>query len=399
MKAGTASSLLLSALAAALVAAPSSAAPGPVAPVAAGFADWANVTDKNLLAGLSLTPSDLRQRTVVYVAVDDAWLTNERVADLKGLFSLASRPGDDVVWATADISAAYAKRMVVVSVRNAKGLDAAAFAKRLKAPKGGDKAVARAYELVSHGVIPFYADLAPVGEKGMTADRLPYVAVYGAASPDPLFKAAKFDPKAVVEEVRKAVKAADAQLPADWTLPFGVRDMKHCQAVKALYAKGKPASAMLSALKPGIASADAEVARESQTVYDAINQYCTALKTRIVRECRTSPMRAVCDLQELVRVFPAERKRLSAVEAKLKASKEVGSVSRMLEKLMLWSRRDFAPKSEGEAKKIVAELQKMKKAFAVLAASKDVRVQGEAMVFASQLDTLIDSIPTKVPQK
>ena len=45
------------------------------------------------------------------------------------------------------------------------------------------------------------------------------------------------------------------------------------------------------------------------------------------------------------------------------------------------------------------ELQKFKKTLEALAESSNAQVQGEAMLFSSQLDSLIEIIPTKVPSK
>ena len=134
-------------------------------------------------------------------------------------------------------------------------------------------------------------------------------------------------------------------------------------------------------------------------MYDALNQYASGLKLRIGLECHAAPARAYYDLQTLVRLFPSEKKKMQAIDQKFKQNKELGSLGKIFEKLMLWGRDDFAPKSAGEAKKIVVELQKHKKALDALANSENAQIQGEAMLFSSQLDMLIETIPTKVPQK
>ena len=363
-------------------------------PVAEGFLDWENVTDKHLLWGLSLTPSDLRQRTVVYVVVDDAWLTNAKAAEFSSVASLIAVPNESFAWDVMDFDL---KQIAVVSVRNGKA-DKASFAERLKAPKGADRDVATHFQTLGRSRLPFYKDLAPAGEEELASDKLPYVAVYCATSAEPVFKAEKFDFKNM-GEVKKAVKKANEQLPEDWVLPLGVREPKHCKTIPALFAKGKPATALQAALKSNVKSKDAEVAKEAQMISDAINQYGTLLKFRILLEVHSAPARAYCDYQMLAKLFPAEKKKLADVDARLKANKEIGSLGKMVEKLMLWGRDDFVCKNAGEAKKIVAELQKMKKALAALGESSNAQIQGEAMLFSTQLDTLIDTMPTKVPQK
>ena len=134
-------------------------------------------------------------------------------------------------------------------------------------------------------------------------------------------------------------------------------------------------------------------------MYDALNQYAGDLKVRITLEFRAAPARAYYDYQQLVKLFPAEKKKLADIDAKLKQNKEVSSLGKVFEKLMLWGNSDFMCKNASEAKKIVAELQKIKKTLTELAQSKNTHIQGEAMLISNQLDTLIDVIPTKVPQK
>lgn len=89
MKAGT-----LSALAAAALAASAPAAE----PVADGFMAWEGAVDGNFLSGQAITPSDLRHRTVVYVAVDDAAFTSEKIVEFGRLAELESRVASDVSW-------------------------------------------------------------------------------------------------------------------------------------------------------------------------------------------------------------------------------------------------------------------------------------------------------------
>ena len=363
-----------------------------VAAAAADFVDWQNVTDKNLLAGLALTPSDLRQRAVVYVVVDDAWLKPENVSKLAGLASAMPNPPEGFAW---DIQELALKKIAVVSVRNLKG-GTDAFAEKLKGKKGEDKTANQSISTLKNSKLPFYKDVAPVGEAELTAEQLPYVAVYGPSSAEPLFKAEKFD-FGQMGAVRKIVNKAMADVPADWTWPLGVREPQHCKTLPALVAKGKPAKDLQAALKSSLKSSDPEVAKEARLISDAINQYGTMLKLRVALEYAQAPARAYYDVTQLVKMFPSEKKKMAAIDARLKKMPEASSLGKMMEKLMTWSRPDFAPKSKGEAKKIVAELQKIKKALDELSQSKNTHIQGEAMLISSQLDTLIDVIPTKVP--
>ena len=74
---------------------------------------------------------------------------------------------------------------------------------------------------------------------------------------------------------------------------------------------------------------------------------------------------------------------------------QVGFGAEVVEKMMLWGREDFVPKSAGEAKQIVQELKKYQKALEGLSQSSNAQIQGEAMSFASQIDMLIEVIQTK----
>ena len=147
--------LVVAAVGAMALAASSFAAPA--APVAKGFNDWSGVSAKNLLYGRSLTPSDLRQRTVVYVVVDDAAFTGDQVKDLASLANLAGVPQSHATtWETAELPRDV---IVVFSVRHAKGVDAKTFAARLKAPKDSDNSTSAIYQYYPSNVTPFYKDL------------------------------------------------------------------------------------------------------------------------------------------------------------------------------------------------------------------------------------------------
>ncbi len=133
--------------------------------------------------------------------------------------------------------------------------------------------------------------------------------------------------------------------------------------------------------------------------YDAINQMKGDLMLRIQLEYHAAPARAYYDFNTLAKLFPSEKKNMQAFEAKFKANKEIGALGKVFEKIMLWGREDYVCKNAGEAKKNVQELQKFKKVLENLANSQNAQLQGEAMLFQSQIDTLIDIMPTKVPQK
>ena len=366
-------------------------------PVADGYVDWSGLTAKNHLFGRTLTPSDLRQRTVVYVVVDGETFTNAKLKDFVALASIAALPAGHVTqWETEELPHGP---ITVFSVRNvAKGTDATTFAATFRPPKDTPASEVAQYSAYSLNMIPFYKGLAPVGEAELADDKLPFVAVYATEGAEPVHVQEKYQP-ADFAKVRAAVKAAKEKEIQDWTPPLGIREPQHYKQVPALLAKGKPAAAALKILAAGLKSKDAEQAKEAQIMYDALNQYASGLKLRIGLEHHAAPARAYYDLQTLVKLFPSEKKKMQAIDQAFKQNKELGSLGKIFEKLMLWSRDDFVPKSAGEAKKIVVELQKCKKQLDLLANSANAQVQGEAMLFSSQLDSLIEIIPTKVPSK
>lgn len=371
------------------------AAAAPV-PVAEGFVDWEGLSSKNYLFGRTIGPSDLRQWTVVYVVVDAEAFQGQQLKDLAPLAGLMPLPAAHATqWETQELPH---DGIVVFSVRNAKGTDPKAFAARFRPPKGVEQGEAQVYSSYGMQMVPFYRGVAPAGEAELAADRLPYVAVYAAEGTDPVYTKEKFA-AADLKGVREAIQKARAKLPAEWTPPLGVREPQFFKQVPALLAKGKPAAAALKILAAGVKSKNPDQAKEAQVMYDALNQYASGLKLRIGLEHHAAPARAYYDLQTLVRLFPSEKKKMQAIDQKFKQNKELGSLGKIFEKLMLWGRDDFVPKSAGEAKKIVVELQKYKKALDALATSENAQIQGEAMLFSSQLDMLIETIPTKVPQK
>ena len=372
----------------------SAAAPDPVAE---GFVDWTGISPKSYLFGRTLCPSDLRQKTVVYVVVDAASFTGAKLKDFAPLASLASLPESHVTqWETAELPR---DKIAVFSVRHAaKDTNPVTFAQTFRAPKEANESEVAVYLTFGRYQIPFYKNLAPAGEAEIPADKLPFVAVYAAEGTEPVFTQEKYQP-ANYAKVREAVRNAKEKEIADWTPPLGIREPQFFKQVPALIAKGKPAAAALKILAAGIKSKNPEQAKEAQIMYDALNQYGSDLKLRISLEYGSAPARAYYDFQTLIRLFPSEKKKLQAIDQKMKQNKELSSLGKIFEKLMLWGRDDFAPKNAGEAKKIVQELQKIKKTLEALSESSNAQIQGEAMLFASQLDMLIESIPAKVPQK
>ena len=375
---------------AALAAAAAIAAPGQRDPVADGYMDWDGVTPKNMILGRIISPSDLRHRAVIYLVVDATKFTQEAVPEYADLCKHVKLP-DNHQWETEELQR---DKILVVSVRNLAKKDATEFAAVLKPPAGAD---ASKYTVWSSNKVPFYRNVVPVGAPEIAEENLPYVAVYGGAGTEPLYTKEKWT-KADFNGVKTAVDKAVAGLE-EWKSPLGVAEPQFFKKVAADMAKGKPAQGLLAQLKGGIKSKNPEQAKEAQIMFDALNQYKSDLMLRIQLEFAAAPARAYYDFQTLVKLFPSEKKNLQAIDAKLKANKEIGALGKIFEKIMLWSQDDYVCKNKGEVNKNIQELKKYKKMLEALANSQNAHLQGEAMLFQAQIDTLIDLMPMKVPQK
>jgi len=85
---------------------------------------------------------------------------------------------------------------------------------------------------------------------------------------------------------------------------------------------------------------------------------------------------------------------------KLKAVPDAEKLAKIFTKLMTWADPEFVCKNAGEAKKIVAELEKkIKPQLAKMKESKVIIIQNGALIIDSQVDELISSIPSRVPEK
>ena len=365
-----------------------------------GYLGWEGLTPKNYLCGRMLSPSDLRHRAVVYIVADVADINFDKLTSLYLHFaSIGAVPTPSSAWDSYEIPRS---KICVFSVRNAEKMDVAAFNQKIAAPKNAEATAqnmfARCYRL---GKIPFYKGVKPVGIEEPSADKLPYVAVFGGSGTKPLFEKGGFkadDIKAVRDAVSKAVRDL-VPSASDWKYPLGIAEPEFYKNAAALIEKGKPSTAVFPILLGGMKSKSPEQAKEAQIMYDALNQYRGELVVRMQLEAGSSPARAYFDFQRLVSLFPSEKKNVDAIAQKLKGNKEVSSLGKIFEKVMLWSRPDYVCKNNSEVKKNVAELEKFKKMIETLAESKNVNVQGEALLLQGQIDALIETMPMKLPQK
>ena len=377
---------------------------GPAAkvdPVAEGFPDWQGMSEKTFIMGRRIGPSDLRHKVVAVVEIEPNEKLQSQLA-IAGQFGarvgLANFGWDGGNWET--IESLPRNFIFVVSNRGGgRDKDYEAIKEALKYK--GDNTTISASLAQCRGInCSMYDDLTFTGAPD-TAGKRPYVYVMGPEGKEPVFQdtltADSF------KKANAAVSKALAKLKETqgvWKPFFGcVDEVKYFPIVAQTIEKGKPLAPVSKALLKDVLSKDAEKAKEAQILYDAIEQTRSDLVLRIGLETSACPHRAYYDLQKLLRYWPSEKKRLDWAMAKIKANPESLRLAQMFCKLMTWSGPDFTCKNAGEAKKIVAELNKIKKDLEKLQESKVIVVQNGALTMASQVDELIALIPTKVPEK
>lgn len=377
---------------------------GPAAkidPVAEGFPDWQGMSEKTFIMGRKIGPSDLRHKVTVVVEIEPNEKLQSQLA-IAGQF--ATRVGlngfgwDGGNWETIE----SLPRNLIFAVSNRGGgrdKDHEAIKEALKY-KGEDTTISLALGNFRGVACSMYDDLTFSGAPDTTGKR-PYVYVLGPEGKEILFQdtlTADSYKKANTAVSKALAKLKETQ--GAWKPFFGcVEEVKFFPIVAKTIEKGKPLAPVSKALLKDVLSKDAEKAKEAQILYDAIEQTRSDLVLRIGLEASACPHRAYYDVQKLLRYWPSEKKRLDSAMAKIKANPESLKLAQMFCKLMTWSGPDFTCKNASEAKKIVAELNKMKKDLEKLQESKVIVVQNGALTMATQVDELIALIPTKVPEK
>ena len=372
-----------------------------VDPVAEGYPDWQGMSAKSFIMGREIGPSDLRHKVAVVVEIEPNEKLQSQLA-IAGQF--ATKVGlngfgwDGGNWETIE----SLPRNLIFAVSNrggGKDKDHEAIKAALKY-KGEDTTISLALGNFRGVACSMYDDLTFTGAPDTTGKR-PYVYVMGPEGKEILFQdtlTADTYKKANAAINKALAKLKETQ--GTWKPFFGsVEEVKFFPIVAKTIEKGKPLAPVSKALLKDVLSKDAEKAKEAQILYDAIEQTRSDLLLRIGLEASACPHRAYYDVQKLLRYWPSEKKRLDSAMAKIKANPESLKLAQMFCKLMTWAGPDFTCKNAGEAKKIVAELNKMKKDLEKLQESKVIVVQNGALTMATQVDELIALIPTKVPEK
>ena len=375
---------------------------GPAAktdPVAEGYPDWQGLSDKNYIMGRQICPSDLRHKATVVVDIEPGEKLQSQLVLVGKLVERTglSRMEFGANWETLELP-----RDVIVVVSNRGGgrdKDRETIKEALKY-KGEDQSVSASLSSIRSMGCAMYDDVTFTGAPDSTGKR-PFVYVMGPEGKEPLCQGELND--AMVKTVNAAIAKAKKQI-ASWEIkwrPFygNIDEPKFFPVLAKTIEKGKPLAPVEKALLKDVVAKDPEKAKEAQILYDALNQTRSDLVMRIKMEVAACPHRAYYDIQQLVKFWPGEKKRLEAAYAKLKAIPEAEKLAKMFIKLKTWGDPEFTCKNAGEAKKIVAELNKMKKDLEKMKESKVIVVQNGALLMDIQVDELISLIPAKVPEK
>ena len=377
-----------------MLAAAACAAPSKVDPVAEGFPSWEGVSERNHITGRMITPSDLRQRVVVVVNLKDDENLQKNLLDLiSALHGLDDTP-TEAQWDT--MPTMPRKCVILVSFHGQTKSVAEDLKTALTPDKDMKKEDSQKLSFWSAYISPaFYRDVTLAGAEPIT--EFPYVYVMDGKSAEPVYKSA-YKP-AENAKIRAAATKAKSALPP-WREFTGVEEVVFFKDIEKKIAAQKPLKPCILALKSSLGDKNPEKAREAQIMYDALNQYCSDLKLRIIREFRASPARAFADAQKLFRYFPQEKKAIAQVDTYLKSNKSAVTLGKMYEKYLEWSQPDFTFKNASDAKKAVQLVNSWKKPLEKMSQdTSNMALQGEASLILAQIDTIAEVLMTKVPQK
>lgn len=395
--------LLLSSLAVLSIGAVLAAAPkgGKSEPVCAAFPDWQGLSEKNKVWGRDLTPSDLRHKITVVIEFEKGG------EGLQSLFPVLNQamnlvPAIDhsIDWLTAED---LPRDVVIVFCNRGSAKEHETIMEAFKY-KGDEQSMTAAIQAVRSNS-SCYDGVGFTGSPDTTGKR-PYMYVMGPTGKEPLFQG-EVNPanvKAIVAAGKKAKGAMHAD-GANWEPNYGMlpEESKYRKMIKDAIDKPidkvKPLKPVADKILKDVSSKDEAVAAEAQMAYDALIQARSELVNRIMLEYRASPPRARCDMDLLFKLWPSEKKKFEKALAFMKTLPEADQLYKMLKQLTVWSKPDFAPKNASDAKKIVAELGKMKKILEKLKESKNITVQNAALVMDGQIDELTGTIPSLVPSK
>ena len=373
-------------------------------PVADGFPDWQGISDKNYVCGREICPSDLRHKVTVVLEIEPGEKLQDQLV-MAAPFGMATglvNMGFGANWEDAELP-----RNVIFVVSNRGNGGSKEHESILESLKYKGDDTQRASELRSYqgSACSIYDGVTFTGAPDSTGKR-PYVYVMGPTGKEPLYQGAldAAGVKAAQAAIAKGKKEIDGW-ENKWQPFYGnIPEPKYLPILAKTLEKGKtakmaPLKAAEAAALKNVLSKDEEKAKEGQILFDAMNQTRSDLVLRIQMEAGACPHRAYYDIETLLKYWPVEKKRLEAAYAKLKANPEAEMMGKMFCKLVEWSKPEFTCKNASEAKKIVQNLNKIKKSLEKLKESKNITIQNGALLLDMKVDELISAIPAKVATK
>jgi len=370
--------------------------------VAEGYPAWQGVSARNYVMGREITTSDLRHKVTVVIELDPNENLQGQLLKAAEILSLSPlvQSQHGVNWESRVLPRGDIFLLTLQGGKDVLEVMKTAF----KPPKDADEGFSIKMSYVRSISVPVYSDVS-LSEPANTEGKYPFVYVMAPKGKDPVYKGI-LDVKGIKEAKAAVAKERKKQASAaKWVDFFGdVDEDKYPPLLVKTLEKGKtakmsPLSAVEKALQKDIVSKDAEKAQTAQVVCDALEQTRSDLVMRIKMEAGECPHRAMYDAQRLLKYWPGEKKRLDVALARLKAIPEANKLAQIFCKIMVWADPEFTCKNAGEAKKIVAELNKIKKDLEKLKGSTVIVVQNGAQLIDAQIDELIAVVPTRVPEK
>ena len=364
---------------------------------AVGFTEWTGVSEKNHLAGRLVCSSDLRHKVTIAVVLESDAKLRDQLAIVSTIMPRIHHAAPE---SGIDGWAVPRDYVGIVSCRGAVTREALGAA--LKPVANEPQDITEAIRLVVGSGSGAFRDADFVGAAD-PAGKCPYVYVFGPTGNVPIWHGTLThmsvpEAKAAIAKGKKEMDSWETK----WRPFYGniAEPRFFPELAKALEkgrtAKSCPLDPIAKSILADVTSKDEARAKEAQVLYDAVNQTRSDLMHRISLEAGRYPHVALADMAELFKYWPGEKKAMKELQTRLKANPDVEMFARLYSKAREWSSSDFRCKSAGEAKKIVVELNKMKKQIAKHKESTNIVIQNAALAMDVKLDALIATIPESV---
>ncbi len=364
----------------------------PKVPVAEGFPYWEGLEPRASISGRLVTSSDLRHKVAMVIEVDCDGKFKESMLLAARFANMNPRPDGHVGWDMMKDEEFPRDTILLVSV----------FGKRpseemladIASDKQGAYLVSKPPVTLRY-LTPVYHNVRLGGVDYEKLERKrPYAYVFSHEGGKCVWEGTLDKNSAAA--AKKAIAAARGKLP-QWKVLTGIEDVSKLPAVAKSIEKGNMKAASAAALA-AVRSKDAEISRQGQIVYDAIEQYKNDLVYRILIEANSSPVRALADVQRLVKMFPQEKRRLEEFEGVLTKSRELQSLGKIMEKVLQLKDPSYNPKP-AQLKKDLQFLNRWKRALKGLSEHPNTRVSGQAMLISSLIDDLTSEVSAKIGEK